>query len=217
MDITEQEIKTHRDAMMAQLRRYGIKDARVLKAMEQIRRHLFILEGETRLQLAYGDHPCSIGYGQTISQPYIVAYMTELLQVKPHDKILEIGTGCGYQTAILASLGASVYTIETIAELARQAISRLKQWGYENIHYLVRNGMAGWPEEAPFEKILVSCAPKTIPDALIGQLMEGGRMVIPVGESDQRLYLITKDDGIITKAKDLPVRFVPMIDTDIDN
>ncbi|HNL02287.1 MAG TPA: protein-L-isoaspartate(D-aspartate) O-methyltransferase, partial [Leptospiraceae bacterium] len=163
-----------------QIQRRGVKDPRVLRAMRAIPRHAFI-PGNLQSE-AYEDHPVSIGEGQTISQPYIVAYMTELLEVKPGHSILEIGTGCGYQTAVLAILGAEVYTIEIIASLQQTARQTLHALGFENIDFYCGDGSSGWPQKRTFDRIIVTAAPPTIPQELVNQLAESGKMVIPVGE-----------------------------------
>ena len=204
---------TRRQEMVQQLRAYGITNAQVLAAMGKVRRHMYIPEEFRNLRTAYGDHPCPIGFGQTISQPFIVAYMTECIDPEPGEKILEIGTGSGYQAAVLAECGAEVYTIEIIPELARHAETILRAEGYaDRVHVLAGDGYQGWPEHAPFDRILVTCAPEDIPGALVAQLKEGGRMILPVGEpGDQRLVILTKQAGQVEKKDDLPVRFVPMV------
>lgn len=187
----------------------GIKDERVIKAMLKVERHKFVPEGLR--WLAYQDRPLPIGYGQTISQPYIVALMTELLGVKGDEKVLEIGTGSGYQAAILAEIAKEVYTIEILEPLAKEAEAKLKNLGYENIKVKCGDGFLGWPEYAPFDCIIVTCAPEEIPHPLIEQLKEGGRMVVPVGKLWQELKLILKEDGKIKVIDIVPVRFVPML------
>ena len=197
--------------MIAQLERYGIKDQRVLEAMMKIRRHRFIPDKYVEFADPYGDHPCPIGFGQTISQPYIVAYMTERIHPKPGDKVLEVGTGSGYQAAILAELGADVYTIEIVSELAEHARAALAAEGYARVHVRTGDGYKGWPEFAPFNEIIVTCAPEDVPEALVQQLADGGRMIVPVGEGSQRLVVLRKKAGKVEKEDDLPVVFVPMI------
>ncbi len=190
----------------------GIADAAVLKAMATVPRHRFV--PEDLWDLAYQDTPLPIGHGQTISQPYMVALMSHLLAVEPGQRVLEIGTGSGYQAAVLAEMGARVLTIEIIPELGRQAINTLQALGYETIRVKIGDGYLGWPEEAPFDAIIVTCAPERIPDPLKTQLAEGGRMVIPVGEKGhQQLLLLTKHQGEIRQEKIVDVRFVPMVDS----
>jgi protein-L-isoaspartate(D-aspartate) O-methyltransferase len=193
-----------------QLKSRGIKDEHVLAAMAKVPREEFI-PADQRGE-AYQDGPLPIGYDQTISQPYIVAFMTEQLQPKPDDRVLEIGTGSGYQAAILANLVANVYTIEIVEPLARTAEATLQRLGYKNVHLKVGDGYKGWPEEAPFDAIIVTCAPDNVPQPLIDQLKDGGRMVIPVGERfAQQLYLLEKKNGQLKESVTLPVRFVPML------
>lgn len=187
----------------------GIEDERVVGAMLKVPRHLFV--PEKYRHYAYSDTPVPIGHGQTISQPYIVALMTQELNLRKTDKVLEVGTGSGYQAAILAEIASEVYTIEIIEDLARSAEERLKSLGYENIKVKVGDGFEGWPEFAPFDRIIVTCAPKEIPQPLIDQLAEGGIMVIPVGtQGFQYLYKVKKHLGIIEKEKITPVSFVPL-------
>lgn len=186
----------------------GVKDKRVLEAMLKVERHKFV---PLNLQkYAYEDYPLEIGEGQTISQPYIVALMTELLELKGNEKVLEIGTGSGYQAAILAELCKKVYTIEIIPSLAENAKKLLKNLGYKNIKVKTGDGFYGWKEYAPFDGIIVTCAPSDIPKPLIDQLAEGGRMVIPVGDIYQELLLIKKEKGKLIRKSIIPVRFVPM-------
>jgi len=198
--------------MTAQLRReYRVGDERILSAMAKVRRHMFIPEAYRRQGEAYGDHPCPIGFEQTISQPFIVAYMTERLNVKPREKVLEIGTGSGYQAAILAEMGAEVYSIEIVAPLADHARQVLAAEGYTGVHVLSGDGYKGWPEHAPFDAIIVTCAPEDVPSALVNQLREGGRMILPVGVSFQRLVILRKKQGRVQQEEDIAVRFVPMV------
>ncbi|MDZ4289768.1 MAG: protein-L-isoaspartate(D-aspartate) O-methyltransferase [Prosthecobacter sp.] len=185
-----------------------IADKRVLETMRQVPRHEFVPQA-VRAQ-AYEDRPLPIGYGQTISQPYIVAFMTEQLRLKPDERVLEIGTGSGYQAAVLASLVKEVYTIEIVEPLGRQAQATLKRLGYGNVHVRVGDGYKGWPEAAPFDAIIVTCAPEAIPQPLVGQLKEGGRMIIPVGAEEQMLYVLDKTSTGMKQRAILPVRFVPM-------
>ena len=189
----------------------GITDEKVLKAMRTVERHLFV-DPEFHNQ-AYNDYPLGIGEGQTISQPYIVALMTEMLELKGNEKILEIGTGSGYQAAILGEIADSVYTIEIYESLGKHAKQLLGALGYKNVMVKIGDGHQGWPEKAPFDGIIVTCAPTQIPKPLIDQLKEGGRMVIPVGESYyQQLEIYVKKEGKLKQVDSVPVRFVPMID-----
>ena len=187
----------------------GIKEGRVLAAMAKVPREEFV-PADSRTA-SYEDGPLPIGYGQTISQPYIVAFMTEQLRPKPSDRLLEVGTGSGYQAAILAELVADVYTIEIIEPLAKNAEATLQRLGYKNVHVKVGDGYSGWPEHAPFDAIIVTCAPDKVPQPLTDQLKEGGRMIIPVGDRfAQELYLLEKKNGQLKESVTLPVRFVPM-------
>ncbi len=195
-------------------RRPPVGDHTVLEAMRQVPRHLFVTRALR--SFAYADQPLPIGHGQTISQPYIVAFMTEALQMKPGAKILEIGTGSGYQAAILAELTPKVYTMEIISALGNKARERLQNLGYRTVKVRVGDGYFGWPEEAPFDGIIVTCAAGHVPPPLIAQLRAGGRMVIPVGGpyQVQRLMVVTKDEqGTVLTEELLPVRFVPMTGT----
>lgn len=188
-----------------------VRDARVLEAMRSVPRHRFV-DARTQ-ESAYADRPLPIGHGQTISQPYIVAYMTALLETRPDHDVLEIGTGCGYQAAVLSGLVRHVYTIEIVEALAEQAQTTLETLGYENITVRAGDGYLGWPEKAPFDRIILTAAPDHIPQPLIDQLKPGGRMVLPVGEvwSTQRLTLITRDaDGQISEQPVMAVGFVPL-------
>jgi len=188
----------------------GVRTESVIKAMQKVERHLFV--PEQYRNFAYSDRPLPIGEGQTISQPYIVALMTELLDLKKSDKVLEIGTGSGYQAAILAEICDSVYTIEIIPSLGKQAQALLRELGYHNIHCKIGDGYLGWPEHAPYDGIIVTCAPSKIPQPLKEQLAEGGRMVIPVGATyTQELVLVTKTKGKLIQKSVIPVRFVPML------
>jgi protein-L-isoaspartate(D-aspartate) O-methyltransferase len=193
-----------------QLKTRGIKDERVLAAMAKVPREEFVPQDSRAA--SYDDGPLPIGYDQTISQPYIVAFMTEQLRPKPSDRVLEVGTGSGYQAAILAELVAEVYTIEIVELLAKNAQATLPRLGYKNIQMKVGDGYQGWPERAPFDAIIVTCAPDKVPQPLIDQLKDGGRMVIPVGERfAQQLYLLEKKNGQLKESVSLPVRFVPMM------
>lgn len=187
----------------------GVVEPKVLDAMRKVERHLFV---SPELQpVAYSDEPLPIGHAQTISQPYIVAYMTEAAQLKSGDRVLEIGTGSGYQSAILAEIAKEVYTVEVIEPLAVAAASRLSGLGYKNIHVRHSDGYNGWPEEAPFDVIIITAAPPEIPDELLKQLAAGGRMIVPVGSFLQELRLITRTPGGFEERNLLSVRFVPMI------
>ena len=192
-----------------QLSARGIHDERVLAAMGKVPREEFV-PGDER-DLAYTDQALPIGHGQTISQPFVVALMTEQLRAKPTDRVLEIGTGSGYQAAILAQLVADVYSIEIIEPLAKTAETTLQRLGCKNVHIKTADGYKGWPEAAPFDGIIVTCAPDHVPDPLREQLKEGGRMVIPVGGPfEQELYVLEKSNGELRQQAVEPVRFVPM-------
>jgi protein-L-isoaspartate(D-aspartate) O-methyltransferase len=187
----------------------GIRDPRVLAAMGRVPRHEFVPAG-LRAD-AYLDQPLPIGQGQTISQPYVVAFMTERLEPTPQDRVLEIGTGSGYQAAVLAGLVREVYSVEIIETLAAQAIETLRRVGCTNVQVRVGDGYRGWPEHAPYDAVIVTCAPDHVPAPLFEQLREGGRMIIPVGElGDQELVLLRKVGGALTRQAVLGVRFVPM-------
>lgn len=195
-----------------QIRRRGIHDERILTVMSRIPRHLFV-PSELQKQ-AYDDQPLPIGYGQTISQPYIVALMTELVQPHPSDRALEIGTGCGYQTAVLSELVQEVYGLEIIEPLAKLARTHLRHSGHSNTEIRLGDGYQGWKEHAPFQIIMVAAAPDHIPQPLLDQLGPGGRMVIPIGQSSQQLLLVEKSqDGSIDRRQIAPVAFVPMTGT----
>jgi protein-L-isoaspartate(D-aspartate) O-methyltransferase len=193
-----------------QLAARDIKDPSVLRAMRELPRHEFVPEA-LRAE-AYHDRPLSIGHGQTISQPYIVAFMTEHLHLQPGDRVLEIGTGSGYQAAVLSRLAAEVFSIEIIAPLAQRAAGVLERLGIKNVRVKADDGYAGWPEHAPFDAIIVTCAPEAVPAPLVAQLKDGGRMIIPVGDTRgvQELYLLRKVNGNVERTAVLPVRFVPM-------
>ncbi len=200
-----------RAGMIREIRAQGLDDARVLAVMGRIPRHRFIPAPFRGQFPPYGDHPCPIGHGQTISQPFVVAYMTAKLAPRPGERILEIGTGSGYQAAVLAALGAEVYTVEIIPELADHARNVLAEQSYTNIQVRTGDGYGGWPERAPFDAVIVTCAPDNIPPALVEQLREGGRMILPLGTSaGQRLVILRKTAGRVDVEEDLPVRFVPM-------
>ena len=200
--------RLRRRMVEVQLRGRDIKDARVLAAMGKVPRHEFV-RSDLR-EFAYNDGALPLQMGQTISQPYIVAYMTQLLELKGTERVLEIGTGSGYQAAVLAEIVPEVYTIEILPELGEQAATVLKRLGYENIRFHVGDGYAGWPEVAPFDRIIVTAAPRKVPQPLIDQLEEGGLLVCPVGRPDQDLIVIKKGKDGITRRSTIPVRFVPM-------
>ncbi|MFW5908761.1 MAG: protein-L-isoaspartate(D-aspartate) O-methyltransferase [Desulfosalsimonas sp.] len=194
-----------------QLRARGIENPEILAAFKKVPRHKFV--PEKLKKYAYQDHPLPIGQDQTISQPYIVAMMTRSIKPKKTDRILEVGTGSGYQAAILAELSEQVYTIEIIESLAESARRTLSETGYENVHVKTGDGFKGWAEHAPFDAIVVTCAPEKVPEPLKEQLSEGGRMVIPVGRKyDQNLVVLEKKEGELIEKQILPVRFVPMVD-----
>ena len=205
------DFEAERERMVVeQLEARGFDDPLVLAAVRRVPRHLFVPLGVR--QSAYEDRPLPIGQGQTISQPYIVAYMTEALQTAPDHTVLEIGTGSGYQAAVLAELVREVYTIEIIPELADRARRTLAEARYRNVQVRTGNGYLGWPERAPFQRIIVTAAPPEIPAALVDQLAIGGTMVIPVGTTFQQITIVTKTARGVTQERTLPVRFVPMVD-----
>jgi len=203
------DFKTMREKMVeTQIKARGVKDSRVLSAMLKVERHLFVPRDlETS---AYADQPLPIGEGQTISQPYIVALMTELLELKGNEKVLEVGTGSGYQAAILAELAKEVYTIEIVERLATSAKNLLLTLGYQNVNVKAGDGYLGWPDVAPFDAVIVTAAPDHIPKPLLDQLKEGGRMVLPVGSYTQVLKKIVKRSGRFETTDTIPVIFVPM-------
>jgi protein-L-isoaspartate(D-aspartate) O-methyltransferase len=204
------EVKSREEMVRNQLAAGGIRKAEVLQAMAEVPRHEFV--PASLRPYAYADGPLPIGHGQTISQPFIVAYMTQALELSKEDTVLEIGTGSGYQAAILGKLTKEVYTIEIVPPLAESARAVLSKLGFENVHVRQGDGYLGWPEKAPFDAIIVTCAPDHVPEPLISQLKEGGRLVIPVGATGgiQQLVLLRKRNGQISKEKMLDVRFVPM-------
>jgi protein-L-isoaspartate(D-aspartate) O-methyltransferase len=191
-----------------QIVREGINDPAVIAAMRRVPRHHFIPEAES--EDAYGDFPLSIGYEQTISQPFIVAYMTEALRLQPGEKVLEIGTGSGYQAAILAELDVQVFTIEIVKPLAQYARDNLSKLGYDQVMVRAGDGYQGWPEEHPFDAIIITAAPDHIPSPLLEQLAVGGRLILPVGDQSQSLVLIRRNEEGYERTELLPVRFVPM-------
>ncbi len=193
----------------AQVEARGVRDPRVLAALREVPRHRFV-PAELRA-VAYEDHPLAIGHGQTISQPYIVALMTELARVRPSGTVLEIGTGCGYQTAVLAKLAREVFSVEYVEPLATQAARVLSELGYHNVHVRAGDGSGGWPEEAPFDAIVVTAAPRRVPAALLEQLKLGGRLVAPEGDDAQVLRVYTRTETGFAKEDAIGVRFVPMV------
>jgi protein-L-isoaspartate(D-aspartate) O-methyltransferase len=187
----------------------GVRDPRVLAALRAIPRHRFV--PASMAGAAYDDSPLPIGFGQTISQPYIVAYMSEALAIEPHHRVLEIGTGSGYQAAVLARLAREVYSVEIVAELAAQARATLEAMRIDNVRVLTGDGYQGWAEHAPFDRVMVTAAPPDMPKALVDQLAVGGRLIAPVGEDDQWIRVVTKLPDRIVEEKTIPVRFVPMV------
>jgi len=195
-----------------QIKRRGVKDSVILESFLKVPRHRFV--PKEYLKMAYADRPLPIGEGQTTSQPYIVAYMTKILDLSRNDKILEIGTGSGYQAAILGELSDSVFTIEIIASLGNKARELLREMGYSNVKVKIGDGYQGWEEYAPYDAIIVTCAPTEIPVALKRQLRDGGRMIIPVGSSRyQDLIYMRKIENQLIEERVFPVLFVPMVDT----
>ena len=207
--LQEDPYKKKREQLVQQIEAKGVTHKEVLKSMKNVKRHLFV--PAANVANAYVDRPLPIGYGQTISQPFIVAYMTEVIDPKPEHKVLEIGTGSGYQAAVLAEIVKDVYTIEIIPQLKDSATARLKTAGYKNIHVKAGDGYHGWPEHGPFDAIVVTAAAEFIPPPLIQQLKDGGKMVIPVGSPfmNQNLTLVEKRGKKITTKNLLPVVFVP--------
>jgi len=201
--------QVERDRMVRdQIISRGVADPRVLQAMRTVPRHAFVPESE--LDQAYEDHPLPIGFGQTISQPYIVAFMTEALRLQPHERVLEIGTGSGYQAAILSQIVDKVYSIEIVEPLAERANDTIQKLGFANVVVRAGDGYQGWAEEAPFSAIILTAAPEHIPQPLLGQLAVGGRLILPLGKTVQTLMLMTRtQDGWKTEEL-LPVAFVPM-------
>lgn len=207
----KERVEERTEMVFWQIKARDINDPNVLKAMRIVPRHAFV--PDERQSLAYGDYPLPIGEGQTISQPYIVGFMTQALGLDPNSKVLEIGTGSGYQAAVCAEIAREVYTIEIVEELAAGARAKLKALGYRNVFVKAGDGFFGWPEHAPFDAIIGTAAAGRIPEALIKQLKNGGRMILPVGSPQgfQYLILITRDEnGNLQKRNILPVRFVPM-------
>ncbi len=212
ININAQNYESQRNQMVRnQIKARGIKSKTVTDAMRKVPRHLFV--PKNMAHLAYTDRPLPIGHDQTISQPYIVGYMSETLDLNPGSKVLEIGTGSGYQAAILAEMGMDVWTIEIVPELAEQAKENLEKAGYRNVHVKHGDGYKGWPGQAPFDGIIVTAAPEQIPEALVEQMKVGATMVLPVGPtgSVQSLKKVIKKEDGITQTTLLPVRFVPMV------
>jgi protein-L-isoaspartate(D-aspartate) O-methyltransferase len=198
-----------RDMVRSQIEARGIRDPAVLAAMRRVPRERFVPDADRAF--AYSDGPLSIGFGQTISQPYIVALMTELLRPHPGMRVLEIGTGSGYQTAVLAECAGEVYSVEIVPELSERAARLLRELGHANVHFRVGDGSFGWPEHAPYEGILAAAAPTAVPEALLDQLALGGRLILPVGAGeDQRLLRILRTRDGLQQDTVAPVRFVPM-------
>lgn len=198
--------------VIQQIEARGISDVRVLNAMRKVERHLFV--PPEMAANAYRDYPLPIGWEQTISQPYIVAFMTEALSLRTHSKVLEIGTGSGYQAAILAEICDSVFTVEIIPGLAEKSRKLLSVIGYKNIKVRTGDGYQGWEEHAPYQGIIVTCSPTHVPQPLADQLAEGGKMIIPVGvRNNQELVVLVKKNGALMQKEVLPVRFVPMVNT----
>jgi protein-L-isoaspartate(D-aspartate) O-methyltransferase len=194
--------------LVEQIEERGVRDPLTLRAMQEAPRHLFVPADEA--SEAYQDHPLPIGHGQTISQPYIVAFMTEALGLEGGETVLEVGTGSGYQAAVLARIAARVYSIEILEPLAAEAKERLARLGYSNVEVRAGDGYLGWPEAAPFDGIMVTAAAPRIPEALKAQLKDGGRLVIPVGDELQELVVVTRRGAAYEERRVLPVRFVPM-------
>lgn len=209
---TDDELQSRRERMVeTQIRARGIHDPLVLDAMRRVERHRFVREADR--ELAYGDHPLDIGSGQTISQPYIVGYMTAALAIGRDSRVLEIGTGSAYQTAVLAEIAREVYSIEVVPEHATRAAQLLDELGFQNIHVRLGDGYNGWPEAAPFDGIIVTAAPDHIPEPLVAQLRVGARLVVPVGVAYQDLLVLTRTEEGLREEDRLAVRFVPLVRT----
>jgi protein-L-isoaspartate(D-aspartate) O-methyltransferase len=207
----QEDFQAKRERMVeAQIRSRDVHDAAVLEAMRRVPRHLFVPEHDR--PFAYDDRPLPIGRGQTISHPYIVAYMTEALLLEPSHRVLEIGTGSGYQAAVLAEIARQVYSIEIVPDLADGARLALERAGYRNVEVRTGNGYLGWPDRAPFDHIIVTAAPPAIPQTLVDQLADGGIMVVPVGTAFQEMVIITKTAEGVTQKRTIAVRFVPMVE-----
>ncbi|TAJ06920.1 MAG: protein-L-isoaspartate(D-aspartate) O-methyltransferase [Nitrospirae bacterium] len=211
--MTEPARQTERDNMIAdQIVPRGIRDPGVIAAMRHVPRHRFVPDSHARF--AYADSPLPIGHGQTISQPAVVAFMTEALALQGREKVLEIGTGSGYQAAVLAELASRVFTIELVEPLAKQAAQRLAELGYVNVTVRAGDGYRGWPEEAPFDAIIVTAATDHVPQPLLDQLALGGRLILPLGDSFQKLTLYRRTQNGYERTELIPVRFVPMLRED---
>src|SRR5262245_32974059 len=205
----EADLGRARERMVVeQVESRGVRDPLTLAALRRVPRHLFV--PPTVAAEAYADHPLPIGHGQTISQPYIVAFMTEALGLKGGEVVLEVGTGSGYQAAVLAEIASKVYSIEIVASLADEARQRLGALGYRTVEVRAGAGYQGWPDGAPFDGIIVTAAAPKVPDPLKAQLKEGGRLVIPVGDEAQQLMVVTRQGSVYAERRVLPVRFVPM-------
>jgi protein-L-isoaspartate(D-aspartate) O-methyltransferase len=204
----EEMTRLRKEMIDQQIIARGVRDPLVLEALARVERHRFVPAGYE--QSAYGDSPLPIGEGQTISQPYIVALMTELGRITPESKVLEIGTGSGYQAAILAEIAREVYSIEIVEKLGLAAKQKLEELGYTNVHVRIGDGYKGWPEAAPFDAVLVTAAPDHVPQPLLDQLKVGGRLIIPVGSYYQQLQVILRTEDGFKKESIVPVRFVPM-------
>jgi protein-L-isoaspartate(D-aspartate) O-methyltransferase len=204
----ETDARARESMVREQIEARGVKDPLTLAALRKVQRHLFVPPGQAAS--AYADHPLPIGHDQTISQPYIVAFMTEALGLKGGETVLEVGTGSGYQAAVLGEIVSRVYTIEIVAPLAEESKGRLARLGYRNVEVRAGDGYQGWPEKAPFDAIMVTAAAPRIPQPLKDQLKDGGRLVLPVGDEYQELVLLTRHGGRFAEKRLLPVRFVPM-------
>jgi protein-L-isoaspartate(D-aspartate) O-methyltransferase len=201
-------VRAREDMVATQIAARGVRDEKTLAAMRAVPRHEFVPPAHRRE--AYDDHPVPIGHAQTISQPYIVAFMTEALSLRGGERVLEVGTGSGYQAAVLARVAAQVFSIEIVAPLAEEAAERLRRLGYDNVRVRAGDGYQGWPEEAPFDAIIVTAAAPRIPEPLKQQMKDGGRLIVPVGEEWQELVLLTRRGDRFEERRVLPVRFVPM-------